>query len=101
MTRNINRSGWCHLRAEGKADERFPLDVTYAQGFTNPVWLQVGDQPVRSADAADYAVRWIDKLQDLASSWPGWRADKERAHVFAQFDEARAVYRRFARESVD
>ena len=101
VTRNIGRSGWCHLRAEGKAEERFPLDVTYAQGFTNPVWLQVGDQPVRSADAADYAVRWIDKLQDLASSWPGWRADKERAHVFAQFDEARAVYRRFARESVD
>ena len=97
----IARSGWCHLRAEGATGDRFPMDVAYVQGFTNPVWLQVGDQPVRSADAADYALRWIDTLQQMADAWPGWRAEKERAHVFAQFDEARDVYRRFARESLE
>ena len=101
MRHRITRSGWCHLRAEGATGDRFPMDVAYVQGFTNPVWLQVGDQPVRSRDAADYALRWIDTLQEMADAWPGWRAEKERAHVFAQFDEARAVYRRFARESVD
>lgn len=101
LTHRIDRSGWCHLRAEGVPDERFPLDVAYAQGFTNPIWMQVGGQPVRNAEAADYALQWIDTLQDLADAWPGWRAEKERAHVFAQFDEARAVYQRFARESID
>ena len=72
-----------------------------AQAFTNPVWIQVGGQPIRNRAAADYALQWIDKLQEMADAWPGWRAEKERAHVFAQFDEARDVYRRFARESVD
>ena len=97
----ITRSGWCHLRAEGATGDRFPMDVAYVQAFTNPVWLQVGDQPIRSRAAADYGLQWIDKLQEMADAWPGWRAEKERAHVFAQFDDARQVFRRFARESVN
>ena len=97
----VTHSGWCHLRAEGTTGDRYPMDVAYVQAFTNPVWIQVGDQPVRNRAAADYALQWIDKLHEMADGWPGWRAEKERAHVFAQFDEAREVYRRFARESVD
>ena len=99
LRRRVSGSGWCHLRAEGAADRRFPMDVTYVQAFTNPVWLLAGDQPIRDAPAARYALRWIDKLQDMADAWPGWRSERERAHVFAQFDEAREVYRRFAQES--
>jgi dipeptidyl aminopeptidase/acylaminoacyl peptidase len=95
----VRESGWCHLRAEGATADRFPMDVAYVQAFTNPVWIQVGDQPIRSTDAANYALRWIDTLQELAEAWPGWRADTERAHVFAQFEEARTVYRRFASEA--
>ena len=101
VTRRVDRSGWCHLRAEGAPSERFPMDVAYVQGFTNPVWLQAGGRPVRNRAAADYALQWIDKLQEMADAWPGWRAEKQRAHAFAQFHEARQVYRRFARESVD
>ena len=99
VSRRVTASGWCHLRAEGAPGERFPMDVSYVQAFTNPVWLLAGDEPIRDAGAADYALRWIDKLQDMADAWPGWRSSRERAHVFAQFDEAREVYRRFARES--
>lgn len=90
---SIERSGWCHLRTEGDTENRFPLDVAYAQAFTNPVWFQVGDEAIRNPQAVDYALRWIDKLQELADAWPGWRSESEKAHVFAQFDEARAVYR--------
>lgn len=98
-TVKVTRSGWYHLRAEGNPKERYPLDTTFAQGFTNPVWVTVGDQPVRSAAAANYCLEWIDKLQQMAEKWPGWRAQKEKAHVYAQFDEARAVYRRFLQEA--
>lgn len=90
---SIERSGWCHLRTEGDAENRFPLDVAYAQAFTNPIWFQVGDEPIRNPQSVDYALRWIDKLQDLANAWPGWRSESEKAHVFAQFDAAREVYR--------
>ncbi len=92
-------SGWCHLRAEGATGDRFPMDVSYVQGFTNPVWITVGDRPIRDAASADYALRWIDRLQELAEAWPGWRAERERTYVFGQFDDARAIYQRFARES--
>lgn len=89
----VEDSGWCHLRTEGEANQRFPMDVTYVQAFTNPVWLQVGDEAIRNPEAVVYALSWIDKLQELASAWPGWRSETERAHVFAQFDQAREVYR--------
>jgi TolB protein len=98
-TLTVTRSGWYHLRAEGNPKERHPLDTSFAQAFTNPVWVTVGDRPVRSTTAANYCLKWIDKLQEMAEKWPGWRSQKEKAHVYAQFDEARAVYRRFLQEA--
>ena len=97
-TLSVARSGWYHVRAEGAPADRFPLDTAYPQGFTNPVWVIAGDQPVRSRAAAEYALRWIDKLQHLAEAWPGWRSPRERHYVFAQFEEAREIYRRLANE---
>lgn len=98
-TVRVTRSGWYHLRAEGKPEERYPLDTAFAQGFTNPIWVTTGGRPVRSRAAAEYCLKWIDRLQQLAEEWPGWRSQKEKDHVYAQFDEARAVYRRFLREA--
>ena len=93
----VSGSGWFHLRVEGKNEERFPLDANFALGFTNPVWVTVAGQPVRNQASAEYSIRWIDKLRAMAEEWPGWRSDKERAHVFAQFDEARQIYEGFLR----
>ena len=45
-TLQVAASGWYHLRAEGAPADRFPLDTGYPQGFTNPVWVIVG-QPSR------------------------------------------------------
>jgi hypothetical protein len=92
-------SGWYHLRAEGNPGERYPLDTTFAQAFTNPVWVSVGGKPVRNAAAAKYCLAWIDKLHQLAEKWPGWRSRKEKDHVYAQFDEARAIYRKLLQEA--
>ena len=98
-TLRATRSGWYHLRAVGSPKERYPLDTAFAQAFTNPVWVTVGDRPVRSASAATYCLKWIDKLQQMAEAWPGWRSRKEKDHVYAQFDEARAVYRKFLQDA--
>jgi hypothetical protein len=94
----VAQSGWFHLLAEGAPSERFPLDVSYAQAFTNPVWVRVGDQPVRSRAAAEYGIRWVDKLRGLAEAWPGWRSQQEIDHVLSQFAEARDAYRQLAAE---
>ncbi len=95
----VDRSSWVHVRVDGDAAERFPLDVGRAMAFSNPVWIEVGGRPVRSAESADYGVRWIRKLEELADAWPGWRSQAERDHVFAQFDEARSVYERLRAEA--
>jgi Tol biopolymer transport system component len=95
----VARSGWMHLRVEGAPADRFPLDTGYPQAFTNPIWISVGNQPVRDRASAEYSLRWIDKLQALAEAWPGWRSEREKNHVYTQFDEARAVYRRMLNEA--
>ena len=92
-TLRVERSSWIHVRVQGDPEDRFPLDTSYPLALTNPVWVTVGGAPVRSRSAADYALRWIDKLQTMAELWPGWRSDAEKEHVYAQFDEARAIYR--------
>ena len=89
----VERSGWCHLRTEGNTEERFPMDVNYVQAFTNPIWFQVGNQPIRNSESTNYALQWIDKLQELAEAWPGWRSEAEKKHVYNQFEEARQIYR--------
>ncbi|MBP7775912.1 MAG: CehA/McbA family metallohydrolase [Acidobacteria bacterium] len=98
-TITVSRSGWYHLRVEGARGDRFPLDAGFAQAFTNPVWISVGGAPVRNAAAAAYSIKWIDMLRQMAEAWPGWRSEKERAHVFAQFDEAKRLYQARAAEA--
>jgi hypothetical protein len=61
--------------------------------------VTVGGQPVRNRAAAEYGLRWIDVLQKLTDQWPGWRSQKEKDHVYAQFDEARQVYRKLLSEA--
>jgi hypothetical protein len=95
----VESSGWIHLRAEGAPDERYPLDAAYAQAFTNPVWLIVGDAPIRDRASAQYALDWIDRLEAMARSAPGWRSDGEIELVMEQLDEARAVYERLWAEA--
>ena len=60
---------------------------------------RVCSRPPRSVESAEYSIRWIDQLREMAEAWPGWRSPAERDHVFAQFDEARAIYERFAAEA--
>jgi TolB protein len=92
-----SHSGWYSLYAEGAASEY--LDAAYAQAATNAIRVYVGDQPIRSRDSAEYFIRWIDKLHQMADQWPGWRSEAEKRHVFAQFDEARGIYEKLAQQA--
>jgi antibiotic biosynthesis monooxygenase (ABM) superfamily enzyme len=67
--------------------------------LTNPVWVTVGEEPVRNRAAAEYSIEWIDKLEAMATEWPGWRSQEEIDHVLAQFEEARQIFRRLGAEA--
>lgn len=86
----VTESGWYALYAEGPLYKW--LDAEYPQALTNCVRVYVGDQPIRNRDSAEYFIRWVAQLRKMAEAWPWWRSDKEKAHVFAQFDEAVRVY---------
>ena len=69
-----------------------PIDDRFVQATTNPVWILRGSEPVRSSQAAEYFIRWIDKLSTMAEAHPGWRSEAERTHVLGEFAAARRVY---------
>jgi TolB protein len=90
-TAQVTKSAWFSLRAAGAAST-FPVENTRPLAVTNPVYVIAGGQPIRDKASADYFVRWIDVLTGMAEKHPGWRSDKERAHVLGQFKEARDIY---------
>ena len=92
-------SGWYHVRVNGANGEAFPMGIGYVQAVTNPVWIIMDGVPVRSSEAADYGIAWIDKLQEMAEEWPDWRSQAEKDHVYGQFDSARDVYRQLKAEA--
>lgn len=96
---SVTRSGWWHLRAEGTIADRGRLDTAYPLAFTNPIWVTVGGTPIRQRAAAEYGLKWIDMLQTMAESWPGWTDLAERRALIGEYDRARAVYRRLAAET--
>jgi hypothetical protein len=96
----VTGSSWITLQASA-GGRIHPIDDAFPQATTNPVWMAVGNRPVRSAASARYFIRWIDKLTPMAAEHPGWRSEQERTHVLAQFREARAVYERLLQEAED
>ena len=55
--------------------------------------------PIRDRASAEYFVKWVDILTGMAKRHPGWRSDKEKAHVLGQFKEARDIYVKRAAEA--
>ncbi|MDH4063316.1 MAG: CehA/McbA family metallohydrolase [Acidobacteriota bacterium] len=88
---DVKTSGWYSLRAIGKPGT-FPTENTRPQAVTNPIYVIVDSQPIRSQASANYFVKWIDKLTTMAAADPGWRSDTEKAHVLGQFRDAREIY---------
>ncbi len=73
-------------------EHHHPVDDVYVVAETSPVYDGLRLWPIRSkAKDAEYFVRWIDGITRLAQAHPGWRSDRERAHVLDQFAEAKRV----------
>jgi Tol biopolymer transport system component len=93
----VTESGWYSLYAEGP--EYKWLDAEYPQAITNAIRVYVGGQPIRNRASAEYFDRWVVKLRGMAEEWPWWRSQKEKDHVYAQFEEARRVHQKHASEA--
>jgi len=84
-------SGWYVLRAYADRAELPVLD-RYPFASTSPVYVSVGNAPVRSPGDAEFFVRWIDRLDEAAQAHQSWNTAAEREHVLRLLAEARGVY---------
>jgi TolB protein len=87
----VEHSGWYTLRAWSARSAPSILDI-YPFATTSPIYVSVGNAPVRSAPDAGYFASWIDRLIEDARSHPGWNDAGERDAVLRQLEEARAIF---------
>ncbi|MBI4463018.1 MAG: CehA/McbA family metallohydrolase [Acidobacteria bacterium] len=87
----VARSGWFTLRAYSGRPVH-PIDDRYPFAETGPIYAYCGNQPIRSRTDADYFIRWIDAITQMAEEHPGWRSEKEKQYVLEQFSAARDIF---------
>jgi TolB protein len=87
------RSGWYLLRTRGDGPAYPILDV-YPYATTSPIYVTVGNQPVRSPDDATYFVAWIDRLRAAAEANQDWNSLQEKRRVLEQISQAAAEFER-------
>jgi hypothetical protein len=93
VTVRVELSGWILLRARSDRAIEPVLDL-YPYGTTGPVYLTVGGQPARSAEDAEYFLRWIDRLEAAARASRDWNSDAERDATLALIRRAREEFER-------
>jgi hypothetical protein len=92
----VSRSGWYTLRGYSHHSRHPVLDI-YPFATTSPIYLTVGDEPIRSPSDARYFIRWLDQLAANARSHQGWNNDRERDQVIGDIAKARTFFEERAR----
>ncbi|MFT4555556.1 MAG: TolB protein, partial [Planctomycetaceae bacterium] len=90
----FERSGWLALRATGPAHPDHPTGGQSAH--TSPIYVEVVDKPADSREDARYFLKWIDRLALAVRVRDRIPSPELRAHVDAQLESARDVYRKLA-----
>jgi hypothetical protein len=89
----VTGSGWYVLRAYNTRATLPVLDL-YPFASTSPIYVRVGDDPVRSREDAAFFARWIERLERSARASPMWTTPDEQAAVLRTFASARSVFER-------
>src|SRR6266571_1204177 len=87
----VNGSGWFVLRAYSDRAEMPVLD-RYPFASTSPIYVRVGDEPVRSSDDAGFFVRWIERMEALTRASTAWNTPSERENTLRTLSGAREVF---------
>ena len=87
----LNESGWVLLRAwndDASPDifDRFPYATT------NPVFVEIDKQPLRSSVDADYFIGWIERVHEQLANNPNFNDDSEKQAVLSSIVAARKVF---------
>jgi TolB protein len=87
----VEGSGWIAARVLGPT-QHGAMD-SYLFAHTNPVFVIADEEPIRSAEDAEFFVRWIDQVIGELQSRDSWDDPAHKAEVLATFEEGRRLYR--------
>ena len=93
LTVPVTESGWYVIRAWADLPAEPVLDL-YPFATTSPVYVSVGDRPLRSVEDADYFLTWIDRVREEVEQHTGWNTPAEREQVLATIARARTEFER-------
>jgi WD40 repeat protein len=89
----VRGSGWFLLRA--RSDRAiYPVLDLYPYATTSPIYVTVGGAPVRSAEDAEYFLRWIGRVEAAVMESKDWNTDGEREKALELMRRARAEFER-------
>jgi TolB protein len=94
----VTQSGWYTLRASS-AEYSHPVDSPFPFAETSPVYVYVGERPIRSKEDSEYFIARIDGVIEELKASSQWRSEEERRHVLDQYAEARRIYHERALDS--
>lgn len=90
------RSGWVVARALFRAS-----DGRLRQAHTSPIYVTVDGKPTASKTDAEFMMRWIDRLVEVAQQPGRYQTDAQRADVLVIYREAKDVYEEIARRAAE
>jgi hypothetical protein len=88
----IDGSGWLLLRAWNDNAHPLIFDL-YPYATTNPVFVSVGNERLRSKTDADYFIAWIERIRESVKSHTGYNNDNERELILENLAQAQREYR--------
>jgi TolB protein len=67
------------------------LDV-YPYATTSPIYVLVGDRPIRSPVDAQYFLAWVARLEAAAAAHTSWNSEREKETVLETMRLARTEF---------
>jgi hypothetical protein len=93
----VGASSWIALRALGPR-HRLIMNDTMAFAHTSPVYVTVGNRPVRVADDIRFYREWVERLIGRTEKSPRFATAERREEVLALFRKALSWYRAAEKE---
>lgn len=87
----LDRSGWVLLRAwnDGPSPDIFDR---FPYATTNPVFVEVGGEAVRSPADAEYFLQWIERVEAATLASEAYNSPGEKQRVLEHIEAAKAVF---------
>jgi len=91
----VEHSGWIAARVTGPESVHLLLD-SFVYAHTGAVYLRVGDQQPQSPEDAQYFVKWMERVGQLAEKDESFSTPEQKSEVEAVYSRAKEIFSKMA-----